>query len=121
MQMRLAQLSSHSYRQRLAAVRTAGTLPRLFRHLPCRQDRGTTHLLKTPAFRKPARCHNIYKIRQRGFPVLRSLSHKRHPPRNALRLSPLFTPRGNCFIFFTLPPPRTTVSATKESFSWVTQ
>src|SRR6266566_4882948 len=63
----------------------------------------------------------IYKIRQRGFPVLRSVSHKRQPPRNALRLSPRFTPRGNCFILFTLPPPRTTVSATKESFSWVTQ
>src|SRR5207249_8042577 len=63
----------------------------------------------------------IYKIRQRGFPVLRSVSHKRQPPRNALRLSPRFTPRGNCFILFTLPPPRTTVSATKESFSWVRQ
>src|SRR4029077_5888104 len=62
-----------------------------------------------------------YKIRQRGISVLRSISHKRRPPRNAFRLSPLFTPSGKFFIFLTLPPPRTTVSATNESFSCVTQ
>ena len=62
-----------------------------------------------------------YKTRQRGWPVLRSVSHRRRPPRKALRLSPLVTPRGSRFIFFTLPPPRMTVSATNESLSCVTQ
>ena len=36
MQMRLTQLPSDSYRQRLAAAGTAGTLSRLFRYVPCR-------------------------------------------------------------------------------------
>jgi len=64
---------------------------------------------------------NRYKIRQRGWPVLLSVSHKRQPPEKALRLSPLFTPRDKRAIFFTFPPPSTTTSATNESFSCFTQ
>src|SRR5258708_16839801 len=54
-------------------------------------------------------------LRNRDWPrvELWAVSHRRNPPRKALRLSPARQPGGSFFNLWTLPPPSTTSSGSR--------